>query len=66
MDIATTQKRRPARSAPARVRPAARRLSPRELGDLAEAMAGATGKDEAARLKQRFIDGFYGARPPGA
>jgi hypothetical protein len=44
--------------------PACRALTPSELGDLADAMAAATGKDEAARLKQRFIDGFYGARPP--
>jgi hypothetical protein len=40
----------------------ARPLSPEELGDLAERMANAPSEAEAAGLKRRFIDGFYGVQ----
>jgi hypothetical protein len=37
-------------------------LSTEELGDLADQLANATSEAEAARLKKKFVDGFYGVR----
>jgi hypothetical protein len=36
------------------------RLSPEELGALAERLAAAKGPEEAARLRERLTRGFYG------
>ena len=38
-----------------------RRLTPEELGELAERLAVATSEEEAEAIKKAMIDGFYGA-----
>jgi DNA-binding transcriptional ArsR family regulator len=38
-----------------------RRLSPEEIGELAEKLAAATTEGEAAAIKRQMINGYYGA-----
>jgi len=41
-----------------------RQLSPNELNEIAHAMVTAKTPQEAERLKQQYIAGFYGETPP--
>lgn len=38
-----------------------RRLTPEELGELADRLAAATNEDEAEAIKKAMLNGFYGA-----